>query len=128
MSKVSNPKKGYRQNWVVWWKKKTEKESCADLYKDTIIISVKKGTDIENNATIKDQEKETQKGRKKGERNWKTRRDKKRQHVDRGGTKGGSKEAKKTFWKEKCWKDFSWVGKVKRLKKKGSYKLSKHNF
>ena len=96
MSKVSNKKKGNRQNWVFWWKKKTEKESFADLYKDTKINSVKKGTDRENNATMRDQEK-IQKGRKKVNETTKHGETKKRQHVDGGGRKGGNKVAKKTF-------------------------------
>ena len=46
-------------------KRKQKKKSFADLYMDTKVNSVKKGPDRENNATIKDQEKEIQKGRKK---------------------------------------------------------------
>ena len=97
MSKVSNPKKGYRQNWVFWWRKKTEKESFADVYKDTKVNSAKKVVERQNNATMNDQGKRNSKRAKKGERNGKTLKRQKIQHVDGGGTKGGNKEAKKTF-------------------------------
>ena len=89
---------------------------------------MKKGPDRENNATIKDQEKEIQKGRKKVKETGKHGETKKNDNKSTEEEQMEEVKRQKRHSKRKNVEKVFLGEKSEESKKKGSYKLSKHNF
>ena len=87
VKKVPNKKRKETKLFLRWSKKKTEKESFAEVYKDTKQKNCEKRFLIEKTKRQQKTKKKHLKGRQ-GESNEKTPRDKKREQVDLGRTRG----------------------------------------